>query len=153
MKKALAVMIALCAATLGFAMDASAKPGPAYAALANIPFGFYAGDQWMPAGKYRIDLPVTTGTASGSMLRILSLDGADCQYLLTLRTDGGRTDGYFHVVFNKYGDTLFLREVTTDGMGAQAVRSRTEKKLAAGQAHASAAVSTVEIVAAPARAK
>jgi hypothetical protein len=153
MRKTLAVLIALCAMTFGFAMVAPAGSETAYAALADIPFGFYAGNQWMPAGKYRIDLPVTNGSAHGSMLRFYSRDGSICQYLITTRTDGYQTDGYFHLVFNKYGDTLFFARLSTDEFSAQAVRSRTEKRLAIERTQASGAVSTVEVVAAPLRAK
>ena len=153
MRKALAVLIALCAVTFGFAMGAAADSGTAYAALADIPFGFYAGDQWMPAGKYRVDLPVSNGAGSGSMLRIYSLDGVSCQYLLTMRTDGAQTNGYYHLTFNKYGDTLVLSRLITNELGAQAAKSRTEKKLAKAQAEASAAVSSVTVVAAPVRVK
>jgi hypothetical protein len=153
MRKALAVLIALCAVTFGFAMGASAKPGMPHAALADIPFGFYAGDQWMPAGKYRIDLPVRDGSGSGSMVRIYSLDGLNCQYLLTMRTDGAQTNGYFHLTFNKYGENLFFNRLTTDELGAQAAKSRTERKLAKAQAETSKAISAVTVVAAPVRAK
>lgn len=153
MRKTLAVLIALCAVAFGFAMDASAWPSTTYAVLANIPFGFYAGDQWMPAGKYRIDLPVTDGSASGSMLKIYSLDGLSCQYLLTTRMQGAPTDGYYYLTFNKYGDSLFFARLTTDELGARAAKSRTERRVASEWAQAAGALSTVEVVAAPARAK
>ena len=58
MRKALVVLIALCAVTFGFAMGASARTNTANSVLINIPFGFYAGDQWMPAGKYFVDMTV-----------------------------------------------------------------------------------------------
>ena len=153
MRKALAVLIALCAVTFGFAMGASAQGSLIFGAQANIPFGFYAGDQWMPAGKYRIELPVTIGFGSGSILKVYSVDGLNCQYLLTTRINGAPTNGYVHVIFNKYGDSLFLTRLTTDELGAEARKSRTEKRLASEQAQAAGAVSTVEVVAAPVRAK
>jgi len=153
MRKALVVLIALCAVTFGFAMGASALPDTAYSVLINIPFGFYAGDQWMPAGKYWIDMPGSSGYAIGSMLRINSLDGLNCQYLLTMRMTGTAMDTDYHVTFTKYGESLFLAKVTNSELGAQAPKSRTERKLASEHAQASGAVTSVNVVAAPARAK
>ena len=153
MRKALVVLIALCAVTFGFAMSASARPDSAYSVVIHIPFGFYAGDQWMPAGKYFIDMSAFTGFASGSMLRISSLDGLNCMHLLTMRINGSAADTDYRVTFTKYGDSYFLAKVTNSDLGAQAVKSRTEKKLAGGHAEASGAVTSVEVVAAPARVK
>ena len=153
MRKALVVLIALCAVTFGFAMGASARPDTAYSVLVNIPFGFYAGDQWMPAGKYFIDMTAFIGFASGSMLRVSSPDGLICQYLLTMRIDGTKNDTDYRVTFTKYGESYFLAKVTNSDLGAQAAKSRAERKLASEHAQASGAVTSVEVVAAPARAK
>ncbi len=153
MRKALVVLIALCAVTFGFAMGASARPDTPYSVLVNIPFGFYAGDQWMPAGKYFIDMTAFTGFASGSMLRVNSLDGSICQYLLTMRINGNTADTDYHVTFTKYGESYFLAKVTNSDLGAQVAKSRAERKLASEHAQASGAVTSVEVVAAPARAK
>jgi hypothetical protein len=153
MRKALVVLIALCAVTFGLAMGASARPDTTYSVSVKIPFGFYAGDQWMPAGKYFIDMSAFPGFANGSLLRVSSQDGSICQYLLTMRIDGNMADTDYHVTFTKYGESYFLAKVTNGDLGAQAAKSRAEKRLASEHAQASGAVTSVEVVAAPARAK
>jgi hypothetical protein len=151
MKRNLIVLIALFSLVLGVSAGASAGMGTSYCVLVDIPFDFHVADQRMPAGEYRIEMPLMGSSAIGSMLKLESQDGAFCQFLQTMRIDGNRYDTNCHVVFNKYGDSLFLARVTNSQSGAQAPKSPLEKKLADEYNLAGVEVSSLEVVAVPAR--
>lgn len=99
------------------------------AVRAKIPFDFVAGDENVPAGTYELSRTWTPRT-----VRISSFDTRT--NLAVLHTSGGtknRTGYASALVFNKYGNQYFLREIWIAGETAcaQLPRSRTEKELSA----------------------
>lgn len=155
MRKTLAVLLSLGAVIFGCASGAAATGSgdTAYSVIIKIPFAFHAGDTQFPAGKYWIEMPQSPGDATGTLLRISTLDGASCLNMFTMRVEGVTSDTDYHVTFNKYGDAYFLSKVRNSDLGAQLVRSRTEKKVASEYARTSGAIASVELVAAPSWAK
>jgi hypothetical protein len=110
-----------------------------------IPFAFHAGDQLMPAGEYRIELPRDSNIATGSLLRIMSLDAFYCQNLLSRTTKGVTTDSDWHVTFSKVGGQYFLSRVRNSEMGAELSKTREEKLLAREYANAGGVATTIEL--------
>jgi hypothetical protein len=155
MRKALAVLVSMSAVIFGFAIGAAAagSADTSYSVMLKIPFAFYAGDTQFPAGNYWIEMPAPLGAATGTLLRVSSRDGANCLNMFTMRVDGVSNDTDYHVTFNKYGDAYFLSKVRNSDLGAQLTRSRSEKKVASEYSRTSGAVASVEVVAAPSRAK
>ena len=125
MKKTGTILFSLVALILSMALAVSAA-GENGVRL-RIPFPFYAGDQLMPAGNYTLEMPRIGGFEAGSVLRIVSADGTVCQHLLSQRTSGNTIDTDFHVQFTKYGERYFLAKVRNLELGAQLIKSRTEK--------------------------
>jgi hypothetical protein len=117
----------------------------ANAARIYIPFAFHAGDQLMPAGEYRIELPRDSNIATGSLLRIVSLDASYCQNLLSRTITGATTDTDWHVTFSKVGDQYFLSRVRNSEMGAELSKTRGEKLLAREYANAGGVATTLEL--------
>jgi len=155
MKKVFAVLFSMSVVVFGLAVAASAG-GPVAAdnsVLMQIPFAFHAGDSQFPAGSYRIEMPRMGGFAGGTMVRITSQDGADCQYLFSVRTEGNRQDTDYHVTFHKYGQDYFLAKVRSSELGADLAKSRTEKRIASEYAGKAGATASVEVIAVHARAK
>jgi len=155
MKKTLAVMFSLSLLVFGFAVTASAGGllEPNNSVLMRIPFAFHAGDNYFPAGNYRIEMPRMGGFAAGTMVKITSQDGADCQHLFSVRTEGNTIDTDFHVTFNKYGQDYFLSKVRANELGADVARSRTEKRIASEYAGKTHGTGSVEVVAVHSKAK
>jgi hypothetical protein len=155
MKKTLTVLFSLSLVVFGFAVAASA--GSALEAnnsvLMQIPFAFHAGDNYFPAGNYRIEMPRMGGFTTGTMVKISSPDGASCQHLFSVRTDGNTKDTDYHVTFNKYGQDYFLAKVRSSELGADVARSRTEKRIASEYAGNKTATASVEVVAVHSKAK
>jgi len=155
MSKVMAVLICLSAVIFGFAMVASAAgtTDTTNSVLMKIPFAFHAGDKLFPAGQYRIELPQMGGYATGTIVRVSTPDGTECQYLFSMRSNGSVADTDYHVTFNKYGEEYFITKVRNSDLGVDFAKSRTEKKLASEHAKVSGAVSSVEVVSAPSKAK
>jgi hypothetical protein len=151
MKKTLVVLFSLSALVLGIAVAASAQPPNAV--WVKIPFAFHAGDQLMPAGEYLVEMPKMGGFAAGTMLRVISQDGANCQTMLSQRIFGITTDTDFHITFTKYGDAYFLSKVRNSDLGAELARSRTEKKVAGEYTKAAGSAATLDLVVDFSRAK
>lgn len=101
MKRISVIAIALLA-SLAAAGSASAQiPG----AKANIPFGFYVGDKWLPAGTY-------TMSADDNSSGVISIENADkSKGVLSLVQEDGNAGTKNVVVFKKYGDRYFLTEI------------------------------------------
>jgi len=155
MKRAMVVMVSLIVAVFGIAITASAG-GPQEASnsvLMQIPFAFYAGNSYFPAGHYRVEMPRMGGFSAGTLVKITSQDGTDCEHLFSVRTDGNTRDTDYHVTFNKYGQDYFLVKVRGTELGADLPRSRTEKKIANEFAGKALAVASVEVVAVHSKAK
>lgn len=151
MKRALTVLLAVGGMIIGLAVGAQAAQ--ASAVLIYIPFAFQAGDQWMPAGEYLFEFPRAGIAATGSLLRINTLDGSVCQHLLSRTIAGVTTDADWHVTFNKYGDLYYIAKIRNGELGAELSRTRKEKQLAAEYMQALKPVASVELRATHTRVK
>ena len=99
----------------------------------NVPFAFYMGDQLFPAGEYRFDMS-HGNYATASLVNVWAPKGADNRLLMTAAgTDKSATAN--QLVFNKYGQKLFLSTISINGYKAalkalsleRELRSQTEK--------------------------
>jgi len=127
MKQSIAIAVCLLA-SLG-AVRASAQD---HAAKANVPFGFYVGDTWVPAGTY-----VMSSEASNPLL--ISIRNAETSK--TLMTLGGPDDpqpGSNKLVFAKYGDKYFLHEIQS-GRGIHVAFSQSKRERLTEEREASVA--------------
>jgi hypothetical protein len=141
---------------LAVVMSGIASAAPAQdenSAYVTIPFAFFVGDDQLPAGQYLFEMPKMGGFAAGTMFRIRSTDGSICQYRLSNRIDGVRTDNDYHVTFNKYGDTYFLTSVRNSLVGAELRKSSLEKKTALQLGTSASGPTSVELKLKPTRAK
>lgn len=142
MKKTVFVILSLCALVLGGALSASARSeGPV---SVKIPFAFYAGDQFLPAGEYVFQMPRLSGFTGGSIVKITTADNHVCQHMLSTRVDGVTTDTDLHVTFSKYGDVYFLSGVRDSDFGAALHPSKKEKQAASAVAAGSGSLTTIE---------
>ena len=93
---------------------------------ASIPFDFVAGDQQLPAGRYRIS---RVGATNESTLRIQSTDGRARATVLTNSARGASKGA--RLTFRQYGDQLFLASVWVPGTagGREVNESRQERRL------------------------
>ncbi len=92
----------------------------------KVPFEFRVGDTRGPAGEYEV-----SKTLSPRAIQISSFDTKTT--LTALHTPSGTTNPTVHpnaLIFNRYGDIYFLREIWISGetAGARLARSQTEKK-------------------------
>jgi hypothetical protein len=114
------IACALMIGSLASTQVASAQSGSAIAEV-TIPFAFHTPTQTLPAGKYRI-------TESGSLIRLQSYSAGGS----VMVHDAIRNQAPSHgsVVFARYGDTYYLRQVWTAGdtLGVECVKSRAEKQ-------------------------
>jgi hypothetical protein len=105
---------------------------------ATIPFSFAVGDRTLPPGDYR----VVADTASG----IIVLRGATGQALAMTSLQHSFEDVQPKLVFHKYGDDYFLRQVWTSYRTAYDLReSRGERDRREGRS-GSAAIEPERIV-------
>jgi hypothetical protein len=119
---------AALALSLGAALSRPAA-AQAQSVTVNIPFGFSANDQNVPAGTYRISLQ------DPRYLSFVDTQSTGKQHLMLVQPtweqnsqDGGR------LIFRRYGDSNYLYQVWMPGQGAgrQFVRSRTEQETLRG---------------------
>ena len=101
MKKITAIA-AILLASLATAGSASAQD---HAAKANIPFGFYVQDKWVPAGTYTL-------TADSRSPDIIAIHNGDSSVsLLSVGNKEDQQPGSHVLVFDRLGDKRFLREI------------------------------------------
>lgn len=116
--------LAVTSAVLALAFISTAS---AQSMRVNVPFGFHAGDQALPAGTYKVDL---NQRAQG--VRLSTLDGkANC--LLNVKALGGSgVPDTGSLVFHRYANSYFLAKVKPAGVagGAELFTSRAERELA-----------------------
>lgn len=74
--------------------------------VAQIPFSFHIGGSKLPAGSYTAEI-----NASLSMLRLRSDDSKSHVMILTNRVSSNGKPTATKLVFSKYGDEYFLRQV------------------------------------------
>ena len=98
-----------------------------YQLRTNIPFGFMVGSEVFPAGAYS----VARVGSDASALVLRSSDGRKSTAFLTFGTSSLEAREKASLVFNRYGDQYFLKEVWTVGdvTGRQLFPSRGEREL------------------------
>ena len=117
---------ALLIAVLG--VTANAQSRNTQRLQVNVPFAFNVGNTSMPAGEYIVS--IVNPTASGSVLKISSLDGRSTT--LTRTTDIiGWSTASAKLTFRHYGARYFLAEVLmeSESTGLAAPKSKSEKTL------------------------
>lgn len=106
MKKQFLVLIAIAAFTTLLAANAFGQTGKT--ATANVTFDFQIGDHLYPAGNYRIE---SFSSWSDNILRIRNLGGTSKNQLIMSNLSNAGTRQMPRLVFHKYGETYFLREI------------------------------------------
>jgi hypothetical protein len=98
-----------------------------YPVRANIPFGFMVGSEAFPAGVYTV---ARVGNDAGALV-LRSSDERKSAAFLTIGTSSVQAREKASLVFNRYGDQYFLREVWTAGdlTGRQLLPSRAEREM------------------------
>ena len=126
----------LCSAVMSsaIAMGLFASTGSAQAQTdprvrANIPFAFQAGSIQMPAGVYDVSL------VSDHLLQLRG-QGPGKQasgFLTVIPSQGGKIEKNGRLVFHRYGDRYFLREVWPgdSDQGSECTPSGDEKRIVA----------------------
>jgi hypothetical protein len=104
----------------------------------NIPFTFQTGAQTLPAGKYRVILE------SNNMV-LLQGTGSSAGFVMTHDAIRSHVAAHGTMVFNRYGDKYYLRQIWTAGNpdGLECSKSRAEKQTV--QAENMQAPSSVEL--------
>jgi hypothetical protein len=95
---------------------------------ADVPFGFYMGEAAMPAGAYEVDQ-----LSQGLVLALRTRNAAKA---ITVWQITGKEYEAPRLVFNRYGDTYFLKAIWTGNgdTGYQLAGSKREKELASNGA-------------------
>ena len=127
---------ALLAAAFAFApVTAALHAQMADRVQVNVPFDFQDGSKTFAAGVYTL-------TQSNNLLAIHGADNSG-QVMARVEDSGGSTPSAGKVVFQRYGDKYFLREVWSAGESTHAVCIPTsEEKLASKAAKSVAANQT-----------
>src|SRR5262245_8149534 len=94
---------------------------------AEIPFSFYVGARRLPAGAYT----VTMRDLGAGLMEIRSDDGKSSAFFLTEGRQEKSDPVTSELIFNKYGETIFLSRVIEEGSmdGAQVFKSKLEKSV------------------------
>jgi hypothetical protein len=114
------ITIAACLlASLAAVGSASAQD---HAAKANIPFGFYVGNSWVPAGTYTM----ASESRSPDVVAIHNGDHTIALLSLGLLTD--QQPGSNSLVFKKHGDQYFLHEIRCSACGMHVAFPATKRE-------------------------
>lgn len=135
MKRITLIAIGLLA-SLAAAATASAQD---HAVKATVPFGFYVGNAWLPAGTYVLGTNVADGNA-------LSVRNRDSKInILSLTEPDGDASHANMLIFKKYGDTYFLHQIhnAATGMSLALPTTKREKRAAERQSANAAPPSAV----------
>jgi hypothetical protein len=94
---------------------------------ANVPFEFVVGNEMLPAGEYT----VRSATSSGQALIIQSDDASHAIYRLSNTIRPKTDDGEARLVFHRYGQNYFLKQVWEGGdtSGREVLESKQEKAI------------------------
>ncbi len=105
----------------------------ALAIRAKVPFDFTVGNTSVAAGEYMV-----TRDAARNSMRITSVDTGAALQIVRLPAEKNTTGLRYALVFHRYGDRHFLREIWTGDTanGTRVPMSRAEKELMAAQAPA-----------------
>jgi hypothetical protein len=121
----------LLACTLGAVAMVSASHGFAQGneMRVNVPFAFHNGSQHLPAGVYRVKIEST---------HLILLQGASKSGFVNTNPEIGRPATKGKLVFQRYGDQYFLREVWSaqNATGQKCVKSKLEREVEIAQSKA-----------------
>ena len=127
------LLLALCLLVVGGGVVANAQIDSVPQLEINVPFAFAVGDTRLPAGKYEIRTPEDN---SPNVLEIRSVDKRMAVFFDTEAavTRGDQIENKNEIIFDKFGDQYFLRQIWVSGSssGSELPRSRMEKRLASG---------------------
>ena len=131
------VASALAIGSLASTQFASAQ-SPRPLADVNIPFAFQTPTQTLPAGKYRVIL-------ESNHMVLLRGSGSSAGFVLTHGAIRSHAAAHGTMVFNRYGDKYYLRQIWNAGdpAGLECSKSRAEKETV--QAENVQAPSSVEL--------
>ena len=95
--------------------------------IATVPFDFVVSNRHLAAGTYT----VTTNLNQGTVL-IRGEDNGSAQFTITIATQARKTQEHEKLVFNRYGERYFLRQVWQSGMdrGRELPASKAEQEFA-----------------------
>jgi hypothetical protein len=115
------IACALTVGSLASTESALAQIG-APAAVVDIPFAFHTPTQTLPAGSYRIN------QESAILLRLKGT-GSTGGFVITHAAIQTHAPSRGYVVFERYGDTYYLRQVWTAGnsAGLECAKGKAEK--------------------------
>jgi hypothetical protein len=88
--------------------------------VADVPFGFVAGNAMMPAGQYKID------AAAGSSTVSLAGSGQSNHVLVSNPDDARSSADKPELIFHRYGDQYFLSAIRTPFRSREFPMSRLE---------------------------
>jgi hypothetical protein len=129
-----------CALTIGSlaSTQSALAQSPTTVAVVNIAFGFHTPTQTLPAGSYRIDHEFR------NLLRLQGT-GSTGGFVIIHDAIKAKAPSRGVVVFERHGDTYYLRQVWTAGnsTGLECAKSKGEKE--SMQAKNMPAPSTVEL--------
>jgi hypothetical protein len=131
--------VIVCALTIGSLASApSASAQSRTTLVVNIPFAFQTEKQILPAGMYHIE------RESGSII-LLRGPGKAAGFVMMYGTSKTHPPDHGTIVFDRYGDKYFLRQVWTaaNPNGLECPKSRAEK--AALVAQDNQAPTTIEL--------
>ncbi len=114
-----------CALSIGSLVStqpASAQSSDTVAQV-TIPFAFHTAMQTLPAGTYRIE------RESAYLIELKGADSKGSSFVLTHDVIQNKAPNHGSVVFERYGDTYYLRQVWTAGnnTGSECPKGRAEK--------------------------
>jgi hypothetical protein len=101
----------------------SSAQSPRPLAEVNIPFDFQTPSQSLPAGHYQVDV-------ESNHLILLRGNGSAQGFVVTSDVTNRGTPAHGTMVFARYGDKYYLRQIWTAGdpVGIECPKSRAEKK-------------------------
>jgi hypothetical protein len=116
----------------GFISTSAHAQGMTEAVSVNVPFGFEIGSKHLAPGTYRVSRP------SSNILEISNR--SDAAMLITYDGQSSKATKNSKLVFNRYGDHYFLRQVwftPQDNMYVECTESKAEKQAKRAELEAS----------------
>lgn len=104
--KAIALLAMMLLLTVGVASAQSTEP-----MVFRSPFPFIVGDQLMPAGEYKIQIPSPTGLLSFRS----RADGNVNAFVNSAPVEKLETESNYKVIFHRYGDRYYVSEIWVPG--------------------------------------
>ena len=113
--------VAVTSASHGFAQDTEMR--------VNVPFAFHNGSQRMPAGVYNVKMESE---------HVILLRGYSTSGFVTTNPEIGKPSNKGKLVFQRYGDQYFLREVwpANSETGQKCAKSKLEREVEIAQTKA-----------------